>query len=432
MPTHPLELPEILVRVGHFLPLWPQGLLLVPEYPTMRFSLRTVLSCILVSKLWHQTLVPVLWTICTYQVMKRVPEDVALRHRHFIRLLEWRTELPLPFHICTNLVELILSSNTLQLDAQRALVRSNPGLKILRWNGPRVKVIIEPQDYANLKRIRALSISQWIGSGDILIRVLKAVAGSLVNLELEWIGGISSAELVAETSSGRDVKYTDGLVLPCLESFTSSHRILRVFDPTDLVQCCPNLKSCGLTLTDEIDIKRLSDALLGCPKLETLAVRDYTQSQLVEVLFRNLSRDGQQPQGSKKHNLVSITVSQIAVSKDLVSTILLYAPTLKHLRIMVQSWGCRGIEQLSLDFAPTRHECDHEDSVSAEEAFKDGPVLGWNLFPKPTARAGSFMRKLMKGFYKDVFEAVQGLEQLRVVRLNGLKFVRVGHNSSAL
>ncbi|KAK5829092.1 hypothetical protein F5H01DRAFT_393153 [Linnemannia elongata] len=476
MPTkHPLEVPEILVRVGYFLPLWIFQVASESGLPKMTFKPKTLLSCLLVSKLWHQTLLPVLWHTYTYESMKGASQEVLDRNSPLLRILDAHSGLPSPLH-CTNLVELSILQGVLDMDAQRQLVRTNSGLKTLRWNGPYRKVPLNPQDFVHLKRIRSLVLSQWIGGSGLLARVLKALAGSLVKLNLGWIDGMSKSDLTIEVSGGEraDKTHTAGLVLPYLETLTSSRNWPNGPDPSDLVQCCPNLRSCDTILTGDIDVLRLSNTLMDCcPRLDKLTVRDYVQLHLGEALVRNLGGGG--PRGPI-HRLVSITVSQVLITKNLVSAILHHASTLEYLTIMVQevdadgtedsgvataflplvgcrilksfsfciwnrascssavleglqqvhTWGCRGIEQLFLEFTPPEEAGKQAGSASVEEILRDGAVPGWTLCPKLTVVTTSYMLKMKEGFFQDLFGAVQGLEQLQAVGWNGLKFVRTG------
>ncbi|KAF9155928.1 hypothetical protein BG015_007959 [Linnemannia schmuckeri] len=471
--THALELPEILTRVGYFLPLWISQVVPESGIPKMTFKPKTVLSCLLVCKLWSRTLLPVLWYTYIYESMKRASQEVLVRNSPLLRILDAHSDLPSPFH-CTNLLELTILQGVLDLDAQRQLVRTNPGLRVLRWDGPYTQVPLNPQDFVHLKRIRSLVISHWVGGDGALAKVLTEVSGSLVKLDLGWIQGMEKSDLAAKVSAGEGSvkKRTDGLVLPYLETFISSCSWPKGPDPSDLVQCCPNLKSCDTILTGDIDVTRLSDTLIDCcPKLDNVTVRDYVRLHLGEILVRDLGGGGPR---EPIHKLVSISVSQVLVTKNLVAAILLHAPTLEYLTIMVQevnadgaedsgvataflplvgcrflksfsfciwnratrsaaildglqqvyTWECRGIEQLFLDFTPPEEESKQEGSVSVEETFMDGPVLGWTLCPKQAVSTNSYVLKMKKDFFNDVFEAVQRLELLRVMRWNGLKFVR--------
>lgn len=407
--------------------------------------------------------------------MKRASQEVIIRNVPFLRVLDVHSDLPSPLH-CTHLVELDILQGVLDMDAQRQLVRANPGLKTLRWNGPYKKIPLDLEDFVHLKRIRSLNISQWIGGEGALAGVLKAVAGSLVRLDLGWIQGMAKSDLDAAASNGEgcDKKHIDGLVLPYLETYTSSCSSPISPDPSDLVQYFPNLKNCDTILTGDIDVTRFSDTLMDfCPKLDSLTVRHYARLHLGEAIIRNLGGGGHR---GPIHRLVSISVSQVLVSKNLVSAILLHAPTLKYLTIMIQevnaagvedsdvataflplvgcrylksfsfciwnrgarsaaileglqhvhTWVCREIEQLFLDITPPEEEGKQQGAASVEETFMDGPVLGWSLCPKQAVVTMSYVLKMQKGFFEDLFESVQRLEYLRVVRWNGLKFVRTG------
>lgn len=87
MSVHPLDLPEVLAVVGNFLPLWEQEYDPVHNRYTTCFNLATLRACIMVSKLWHQTLLPILWTIYDYRVITDAPSKelvTRLFSLHFV------------------------------------------------------------------------------------------------------------------------------------------------------------------------------------------------------------------------------------------------------------------------------------------------------------------------------------------------------------
>ncbi|KAF9980320.1 hypothetical protein BGZ65_005244, partial [Modicella reniformis] len=67
-PTHPLELPEVLLHIAAYLPQHHRP------------------SCALVSKTWNQVLTPLIWKEVKYQHGKQ-GSDAIQRHRHLIKLL---------------------------------------------------------------------------------------------------------------------------------------------------------------------------------------------------------------------------------------------------------------------------------------------------------------------------------------------------------
>ncbi|KAG0340472.1 hypothetical protein BG005_003188 [Podila minutissima] len=72
----PLDIPEILILVTSFVPVWDKS-----RY--FKFSPQH-LSCALVSKLWRQASLPHLWAVYTTE-MENVPVDVIFRNSHHIR-----------------------------------------------------------------------------------------------------------------------------------------------------------------------------------------------------------------------------------------------------------------------------------------------------------------------------------------------------------
>jgi hypothetical protein len=409
--------------------------------------------------------------------MWKVPSNVLKRNSVHLKIFHAQLYKPDLFR-CTGLVDLTIPQQPLELDAQRYLVRTNPGLKVLRWHGPNRTVPIKAEDFVHLTRIHTLELAHWEGSGDALGRVLEAVAGSLVKLELGWIQWMANMVHSVDTTNtppsrnnnNNNNNNTKGLILSRLESFTSTSSQPSSPDPTDLIRCCPNLKLCDLTLTNDIDIIRLSDTLEEhCPKLDTLTVREYRRLQLCERLIWDL--------GDRQiQNLVHLTVSQIALTKNLTSAIIRHASKLESLSIMVQDvdfysivdsaigtaflplyecrrlkayslvvsnrrilsrnvweglqvdqWGCKGLEQFSLDFWPPPYEGRWSSGMSAKDLFKNcgGAVVGWKMCSdEEVVRVDAYTLQMQKGFFQGLFEAVQRLENLRVVKWNKLVFSR--------
>ncbi|KAF9940194.1 hypothetical protein BGZ65_007846 [Modicella reniformis] len=69
LPTHPLELPEVLLYISAYLPL------------------RHLPSCALVSKTWNQVVTPLIWKEIKYCHSEH-GSDVIQRHRHLIKTLD--------------------------------------------------------------------------------------------------------------------------------------------------------------------------------------------------------------------------------------------------------------------------------------------------------------------------------------------------------
>ncbi|KAG0293838.1 hypothetical protein BGZ96_002222 [Linnemannia gamsii] len=211
-PLHVGLIPEVLARVGHFVPLWEvrhkrhhknTGTFLKPA--TMR-------ACLLVSKIWYHTFLPILWHTYICPQMKNVPLEVVRRYSPHFRIFDSFSGHPGPFE-CNNLVELILprqmylpgasEEEPLSLKTERELVRANPGVRSLFWFGPRSQIALDPKDFVGLRVVKNVKLLHWIGSGGRLARTLKMLAGSMVSLELAWIVGLSAKEFLDPDGSFR-------------------------------------------------------------------------------------------------------------------------------------------------------------------------------------------------------------------------------------
>lgn len=137
--THPLELPEIITRVGHFLPLWGQERATRTGRLKLIFLPKTYLTCLLVSKLWHDTLLPLLWSCYDAEAMEKVPLITLTRNCTYFRTFcqhRWYTSL-ITFGGgthggCTRLLNLTMNPDTIEeLNESRRLVWGNRGLRFL-------------------------------------------------------------------------------------------------------------------------------------------------------------------------------------------------------------------------------------------------------------------------------------------------------------
>ncbi|KAF9079528.1 hypothetical protein BGX23_003819, partial [Mortierella sp. AD031] len=96
MTSHPLEIPEILIRIGSFLPLWNDEVIIPPSQVPF-FDPKTPLACVPVSKLWRQTLLPVLWYCYDCVHMHSVPQDIVALYSLYFRVMRVFEEDPTPF-----------------------------------------------------------------------------------------------------------------------------------------------------------------------------------------------------------------------------------------------------------------------------------------------------------------------------------------------
>ncbi|KAG0325088.1 hypothetical protein BG004_003298 [Podila humilis] len=120
-----LEIPEILARVGHFIPQWTTHI-------ACRFSPRQILQCTQVCRLWYNVLYPLVWQAFDDSIMQYIPIGVIRLNANWIRVLDHRHNFKVnnAFANCQNLVQLTLSPWVTEADI---LLKSNKRLVKICW-----------------------------------------------------------------------------------------------------------------------------------------------------------------------------------------------------------------------------------------------------------------------------------------------------------
>ncbi|KAG0380024.1 hypothetical protein BGX24_010534 [Mortierella sp. AD032] len=227
----PLDIPEILIRIGQFLPLWSG------EGFRLEFDPSPLLRCCLVSRAFRQAVLPTLWYLYDGYRMRNIPPAILSRYSPYFRIITSTGPFKGPFQ-CKNLTEL----NTVYgQEWSRALLVSNPGLKRLVWGGPfsrRIETIEQQQEWQlelkvlmgleNLDEIRMSGFS--LGEG-IFVKLLRNNASSLSNLAMSTVAGVTSIE---------------GLELPHLTELQVTFGCAESPVLLDLVRCCPRLQRLSL------------------------------------------------------------------------------------------------------------------------------------------------------------------------------------------
>ncbi|KAK3805821.1 MAG: hypothetical protein J3Q66DRAFT_359782 [Benniella sp.] len=229
LPLNPLDLPEILTRVGQFLPLWNSE----------EFRPAVLLRCSLVSKSWRKTLLPILWFFYDSYRMLNVPSEILVKHSHYFRIVyNVVASFKGPFH-CRNLIEL---STVYGQEWSRQLLADNPGLKRLRWAGPhhsRIETLEQHQELSlelkalmKMENLNALDTFGFSLGEGLFVKVLMNNANRLSNLTLSTVEGLTSIEgLELPYLTELDIKF-GGVDSPAL---------------VDLVRCCPRLQRLSVT-----------------------------------------------------------------------------------------------------------------------------------------------------------------------------------------
>ncbi|KAF9938440.1 hypothetical protein BGZ67_000163 [Mortierella alpina] len=227
----PLDLPEIITRIGQFLPLWSG------EGFQREFDPRPLLRCSLISRSFRDALLPTLWYLYDGYRMRNIPQHILIKYSPYFRIITSTGPFKGPFR-CRNLIEL---STVYGQEWSRELLVSNPGLKRLVWGGPfhrRIETLEQQQEWElelkallgleNLDEFRTTGFS--LGEG-IFVKVLRNNAARLSNLALSTVAGVTSIK---------------GLELPHL---TELHVTLGCVESpalVDLLRCCPRLQRLSL------------------------------------------------------------------------------------------------------------------------------------------------------------------------------------------
>ncbi|KAK5829069.1 hypothetical protein F5H01DRAFT_329478 [Linnemannia elongata] len=481
MAPHPLEIPEILALVGSFLPLWEQTIYPYNLYNiTLEFAPQTLCRCLLVSKLWHKTLLPILWSeLWADFSMHHVPNKVISRHSHLFQTLHFQKESQRRdfrfFNNCTNLVELKVFHDEEEYrkgdeaaGSGKQLLRANPRLKVLNWEGDKPWFVpLDVQDFAGFKHLEILSLDGWNCSGGQLEQVLRLLAGTLRKLSITSLDGLRPEELLQQTpkaplphsqtqqvSSDRD----NALSLAQLDSLALG----RFSEPIDLylyelVKHCPNLTSLELRLDDKtLDTRLLANCLqANCPNLHALSLPLPLQARHIKALVRQSSRSG----------LRSLRFCVHGPEHGLVPAILTHAPTLEslhiskadeimdpeeYLRYLVectglkkftlshlsplsfqflelwgrQAWGCRGLEVMSINIPIHReerrqHYTDTEDR--SEEVLTILSDMGWEHLYR------FYTREEIRRLRTDRIRLRQVLELVRVQQLDNIRQMELNY-----
>lgn len=493
MSTHPLYLPEIVERIGHFLPLWTQEFSESEHRRITVFDPKTFHACLLVSKLWHNTLLPVLWADYDAEGMARVPEEVLVRNTHHFRTILLQHTETCKIAGCTRLVQATLHPDIGCVRRAQQLVQSNPGLKSLDYDGYTCECPLDPNDFAQLSQLEDLPLLGWIISEPgSLGRALAPLAGSLRKLRLGEFAGIEYDdrdwdENVSGQGRTSDEGYNNGdfgdtPLLSCVE-------YLRVTGPpygvnaAGLVRLCPNLVRLDLALNEDITgnkshpfTLRLSDSISKyCPNLNSLALRGSLIQERKEALIRGCAA---------ANRLSEMVIVLRSVSQGTIDSIALHASTLETLGILNTTddnvdldllfqlsaqcprlkwfsiaawtcsetpswtvldalkrssiWRCHDLEILDVDISEPISRSDEKegdsDVVLLSKLFENGPVDGWYYHSEKSDIAGEEDDwEMSEGFVRELFNTMARFEfeHLRQLRWSGAMFTRSCRRASA-
>ncbi|KAF9282394.1 hypothetical protein BGZ88_011060 [Linnemannia elongata] len=455
MPTNPLDIPEILAGVGQFLPLWvPQRDSRHGTTTPIHFEPQTLLNCSLVSKLWHQTLTPILWYAyfsfhmgdnthptdphnainrnnVVINVGGSLPPEIVSRNSIHFRVFEAAGNSSGPFY-CTRLIKVsflkeFYGKTKMGIENQRALVRANPRVRELYWcgaNDPYERLVGE--DFGQLKGLRILRLSHWSGGGGCLKDVLRSVAGSLQLLELGAVVDVQIGDIVAVDARSRDP--TTG-VSSFYDDVTLTSRVLREGPVPGQLE---KLEVSVAVLDNEL----VGEILRHAEGLTDLRVVSYGLTD------EDIGDDDDDMDGGDGGG--SIVLPNPKEELDLVLRILVECRNLRRFKLTArafrtlkvlcdtlgsQPWGCVGLEHLAVDTGYSFLENNKsiadvgggeaEPFISSEVVF-----LGWLLLPQGHEALNRDAERIEKETLRMVFGLVEGLRGLKTMTWDYIVYTR--------
>lgn len=459
------------------------------------FDPKTFHACMLVSKLWHNTLLPILWADYDAQGMAWIPEEVLIRNTHHFRTFLLQHKVTCKISGCTRLVQATLHPDVGCVRRAQQLVQSNPGLKSLDYDCDTSECSLDPNDFAQLSQLEDLSLSGWtISKPGILGRALAPLAGSLRKLILGGFAGIEYDDRTWDKDESEQGRVTD-------ESYNNDEfgdtpllsivEYLRVtgppygVNPVGLVQLCPNLVRLDLTLREDIlgdkslplTLRLANSISKYCPNLNSLAIRGGLAQERKEALIRGCAAT---------NGLSEIVAVLRSVSQDTIDSIALHASTLETLGIFNTTdnkinldlvfqlaaqcprlkwfsvaawscseipgrtildalerssiWRCHDLEILDVDIIESEPSSSGDekegdnDVVLLSKLFENGPVDGWYYHSeKSDISGGEDDWEMSAGLVRGLFNVIARFEfeHLRQLRWSGAMFTRSSHRASA-
>ncbi|KAI1315461.1 hypothetical protein EDD11_000742 [Mortierella claussenii] len=230
-PHHPLDIPEILARVGQFVPLW------VKINPDSRayFYPQTLVRCTAVSRHWRSVMSPILWFLFDDNLMSTVPRLVAHRNAHFIRVLTQRHVYGNQRLECRNLLELVTSP---WVAGTEELLKENPRLKkFSRHTKNHYKIVWQFVYDAMTLSCKRLTELEFRGCELDMKQLAPLLQDHLPSLRVLTLQDLDILPMDPMVLSVNPPQFTQIREM-CMGMFT----IKSAFSLVDMVRYCPNLE----------------------------------------------------------------------------------------------------------------------------------------------------------------------------------------------
>ncbi|KAG0289652.1 hypothetical protein BGZ96_006846 [Linnemannia gamsii] len=357
---------HILYYIGRHLPLWewiPESTIEPDDGSDINghyvFRPHTVATCLRVCRYWQTTLTPVLWHTYTSDAFKLAPKLAIQHNSKYLKALETH-QSHRGFLQLTDLDDLFLTPQQFHsslrpgfdLREQMILVRTNKDLKTLYWLGEDPRTMMDVNGLVLQRQLLQLIMLKWDGGNGRLVRVLKAISGTIKRLGLYMFNNIHEGDLLLplpksastktkKPSGTTGQKHDDGregvVMLPQVEVLTFNIATNRSMGLIDLLRCCPKLTELSVNCSAD-DISRLIFNIQHySPHLRKLIIGEsvHHPPETIEALIR-ASRRGM------SLKILSVKVSRL--TEGITSAIVAHAGKLESLEMTVDDRGPLNLE----------------------------------------------------------------------------------------
>ncbi|KAK3822968.1 MAG: hypothetical protein J3Q66DRAFT_330520 [Benniella sp.] len=420
--VNPLDLPEILARVGSYITIWH-----LDEHGACYFQPKDMLSCIQVSHHFRNTLLPILWYTFDEGAMLRVPIDVIRKCTLYFRVhLNYRCRRdyrPNNREPCTRLTHLTTSWRVGHMGRSDIdFIKSNPGLKHLEARESLYFKAFCGDLFSNLQELEYLryylrdaknhhgphhQLFQPI-SANLKVLHLRCDKGTL---DLQGLFFPNVKKLLVRLSSPQDMM---DLLHGCpnlerLGSNPFARDGSTNFIPALKAGACPLLSdlAIGVTMEQEEDLAHVLEHRTGFQKLEILL------DELRECLTRAINHHASSLTHLSVHvkNLQPLPVFQILSSCGQLKSVEIGEVEYSDMEILLSTDRWKNPELLeSIRFKRWFREQDRCDPILARV------LHGWMI---PSGYM--FKRETLE----TLFEVAKGFERLGVIMINSSVFKRI-------
>lgn len=278
MKDSPVDLVELIYRIGWFVSLWADRR---PEFPGYAFSPKDLIACLQVNRTWRRTLTPLLWTVydSSARILQNVPPNLIHTyspHFRYLFLSQARASSILAHVQSTHLRELALFSVRQQESVD--LIKRNPWITNLTIGITNHTAKLLGEALESLPKLRVLSLNGGEDLRNSWITELLGNVSGLEELELKDFEELrpcrnphqqpllSIIKLVFNSSWPRNPGFAQLFrFCPQLESlvFESSRNVFSNFPAEEasrnLHECCSNFNSLQCLVKGEMQYSLLDD-----------------------------------------------------------------------------------------------------------------------------------------------------------------------------